>query len=112
MLPVSPGQSVTASVDIKRVTSEVNFVNVGIQFYNSSGTLLSSPSTSASPTSTAFGRFSSTATAPASAAFAALYVFVSQSSTGVWIDQALLEIGSSAGTYFDGSTTDASPGLL
>lgn len=109
MLPVSPGQSVTASVDIKRVTSEVNFVNVGIQFYNSSGTLLSSPSTSASPTSTAFGRFSSTQTAPASAAFAALYVFISQSSTGVWIDQALLEKASSAGTYFDGSTTDATP---
>lgn len=75
-VPVTVGREYMATADFRAATVSRN-TRVGIRWYDGAGALLSSTQGAALPdTTTAFYQATCVATAPASAAFAAVYVEV------------------------------------
>lgn len=112
-MPVTPGVSYTLSARIKHAVMPVSGSNghhITMEFYNASGGYVASPWGSAQyPATTDWVQDSFTVTAPATAAYATVYLGNyndSGSATVVWFDAVMFERASSAGTYFDGSTAD------
>lgn len=107
-LPASPGKTYTASLHMKAAESDIYNVDVYLSFFNASGSSLGSTYTEATM-STAWQRFSHTATAPAGTA--TMYVLVvaygGASAETYFYDAVLLEEAATPSTYFDGDSTDA-----
>lgn len=75
-VPVTVGREYVATADFKAATT-ARTVGCGIRWYDGAGVLLSSSAgTYAADTTSGFTQFTCFATAPASAAFAAVYVEV------------------------------------
>lgn len=110
---VVAGTQYVASFNLRRNTGTAKASRAQIAWYNSAGTFLST-SSGAYTTDAATGAIEQrwiTAIAPATAAFAAIVVFVQAATASQTfdVDDLLLEVGNTPGLYFDGSV---SPDLL
>lgn len=103
-IPVAPSTAYILSA-YARSQSNSRTVTVQIDWYNAAGTFLSSTSTTGVATSTtAWTRYSTTGTSPATAAFARAFIqFNSILNAGEnhYVDAVLLERGSTLNTYLD-----------
>ncbi len=108
MIPVSPGMTYAASAAF-RAASTTRQVQIDFNWLNSSGAALSTTATAPGTDSASqWSRYGSTAVAPAGAAnLVVSYGFNTNVFTAGevhYLDAALVEASTSAGTYFDGAT--------
>lgn len=103
----TPGTTYTGSVYV-RAASTTASAYVTLIFWNSGGGFISATGGAVSAdSSTAWGRRTVTATAPAGTAFVTLGIiwFVAAAGEVHYFDAAMIEEGSTVGAYFDGSTS-------
>lgn len=105
--PISAGQSISTAGYVRSSTSR-NAYSI-LAWYNSSGSFLSSStgSTVASSTSGWTRTPTLTVVAPVGAAYVSAYVVFSTVTSGQthFVDDVMLNVGTSVNNYFDGSTT-------
>lgn len=105
-IPVTVGSTYTSSFDVKSNGANRS-VGSRVSWYNSAGTLVTTTSVVFAPTTGTYVRYSTTQTAPATAAFAQQIFWIDGSVTGDSFDvkNLMFEQASSALPFFDGVVT-------
>jgi hypothetical protein len=107
--PVVAGTTYQASAYLKRNGATSRVGEVRMAFYTAAGAFISTLGTAGNFTyTTTYDRASNSIVAPATAAFAALYVGITGATAGETfdVDALLVEDGATLGVYFDGATVE------
>lgn len=113
---VYPGEPLTAAVWMMRTSATGRAVNLQIRFYDAGGTFLSTATSSSVTSSGSWQQVSVQTTAPAGAAFAALFFNIPSGAVGDvhYFDDLLLvpAVGDEALTWFPGGPIDVFRGQI